>query len=86
MRLDKLLTRSPLLNLNRRHPKNTEDLYHYLDDYMRHFRRRWHIGVDFGTSKKAFDALDNIDKSVLACANELSCLRIAMLKSPGRKA
>ena len=79
MVLDELLTRSPLLNLLHRDPKNTEDLYHYLDDYMRHFRRRWHLRVNFETSEKAFEAFEDVDKSVFAFTNILSYLRIAVL-------
>jgi hypothetical protein len=72
--LKKLLARSPLLNLIRCDPENTEHLDHYLNDYIRHFRRRCYRGVDFETSKKTFDALENVNKSVLACANILSRL------------
>ena len=75
MGLDELLIRCPLLYLLRRDPKNTEDVYHYLGDYMRHCRRRWHFSVNFGASERAFEAFEDVDKSVFAFITtwELQC-------------
>ena len=73
--VEELLTRSSLLNFFRRNPKNREYLHHDLNDYIRHFRRWQHLGVDFEASEKTFDPLEDVDKSVLACANILDCLR-----------
>jgi hypothetical protein len=64
-----------LCNFLRRDSKNTEYLHHYLDDYLRHFRCRWHLSVDFETSEKAFDALEDVNEGVMACANLLGRLR-----------
>ena len=70
-----LLTRSSLLNFFRRNPKNREYLHHDLNGYIRHFRRWRHLGVDFETSEKTFDPLEDVDKGVLACPNILRRLR-----------
>src|SRR5216683_2180057 len=72
--VEELLTRSSLLNFFRRNPKNREYLHHDLNDYIRHFRCQWHLGVDFEASEKTFDPLKDVDKCVLACANILSSL------------
>jgi hypothetical protein len=73
--MQELLTRSSLLKLLHRNPKYREYLHHDLNDYIRHFRRRWHLRVDFETSEKTFDPLEDVDKGVLACPKILRRLR-----------
>ena len=69
------LTRRPLLHLLCRNPKNREYFYHDLHDHIHHFRSRRNLRVNLEASEKAFDPLEYVHKSVLACANVLGCLR-----------
>ena len=63
------LTRSALLYLFRRNRKNADNLDHYRRDCIYHFSSRWHLGVEFETSKKCFYAFEDVNKIVLACTN-----------------
>ena len=69
------LTRSALPNLLRRDPKNRENLDRYLNHYSHHFGGGLYFCVDLETSGKHLDTLKNVQKSVLAFPNALSCLR-----------
>ena len=75
----KLLTDSALLDLLQRYPENRENLNHYLDDYIHHFRSRPHFREYLETSEKHFNVLKGLHnmKSVLASSNILSGLRNA---------
>jgi hypothetical protein len=69
-----LLTHSALLDLLHRDPKNGQNFNYYLNDHIHHFRGRWHLRVHLETSKKTFNALKDVHKSVLACTNVSSRL------------
>jgi hypothetical protein len=69
-----ILTHSALLDLLCRDPKNRENLDHYLDDYIHHLRGWRHLCVGLEASEKHFNALEDVDKSVLTFPNILSCL------------
>ena len=79
--IQECLTRTALPNLLGSNTKNREHLHHNLYDYIRHFGCWSHLGVDFETSEEVFDALKDVDKSVLACMNVYSCLR-GVLQQP----
>ena len=49
--------------------KNTEDLNHYLYDYIPHFGGRLHFDVSYEAHKKEFHALKNLNDSAVARAN-----------------
>ena len=68
------LTRSALPDLFRRDRKDAENLDHYCCNCIHHFFIRWYRRVDFETSKKGFYAFEDVNKSVLTCANIFSCL------------
>ena len=70
-----ILTYSTLLHLLRRNSKNGEDLNHYLNDNIHHFRGRSRVCVDSEASEKHLNPLKDVDKSALACSNIFSCLR-----------
>ena len=74
--ISKLLTQSALLDLlcRNRNPKYRENLDHYPNDCIHHFGGWRHFCVDFKTSEKTFDALECIDKRILASPNILNCL------------
>src|SRR6266576_6652279 len=69
-----ILTHSALLDLLCRDPQNGENLDHYLNDNIQHIRSRRLLCVGLKTSEKHFNALEDVDKSVLACTNILNCL------------
>jgi hypothetical protein len=71
-----------LLYLLRYDPKNGENLYDDLDNYIHHFRGRLHFCVDLEASKEPFNPLKDVDKSVLACPNIFSCLKNYVLQCP----
>src|SRR6266478_737565 len=73
--VQRILTQSALLHLFRCDPKNRENLDHYLNDHIHHFRDRLHFGVDLQSSENQFDPLKNVDKSIFASPNVLDCLR-----------
>jgi hypothetical protein len=60
-----LLTRSALFNLFRRDPENRENLDCYLNHHIHHFRGRVHFCVYLETSEEHFDALKDVQESVL---------------------
>src|SRR6267154_463076 len=70
----KILTHPALLDLLCRDPQNGENLDHYLNEYIHHFRSWRHLCVGLETSEKHFNALEDVDKSALACPNILSRL------------
>src|SRR6266403_6379926 len=70
-----ILTHSALLDLFCCNPKNRENLDHYLNDHIYHFRGRLHFGVNLQSSENQFDALKNVDKCIFARPNVLDCLR-----------
>ena len=74
-----LLTDSALLDLLQRYSKNGENLDHYLNDYIHHFRSRPHFREYLETSEKHFNVLKGLHnlKSVLASSNILGGLRNA---------
>jgi hypothetical protein len=51
-----LLTHSALLDLICCNTKNTENLNHYPNDHIRHFRGWWHIFIYLKTLEKHFNA------------------------------
>ena len=70
-----LLTRTALLQLLRSDAKNRKHLDHNLYNDIYHFGWRRHPSVDFKTLEKILHALEDVDKSILACTNIHSCLR-----------
>ena len=70
-----MLTQLALFDLFRCNPKNREHFDHYLNDHIHHFRGRLRCCVNLDSSKKPFDALKNVDKSVFSGSNILDCLR-----------
>jgi hypothetical protein len=70
-----LLTDPALLDLLQRHPENGENLNHYLNDYIHHFRSRPHFCERLETSEKLFNGLKGLHKTVLASPNVLKRLR-----------
>ena len=72
-------TDSALLDLLQRYPKKGENLDHYLNDYIHHFRSRSHFREYLESSEKHFNVLKGLHnlKSVLASSNILSGLRNA---------
>ena len=70
-----MLTHSALFDLLRRNPKNRKDLDHNLNDDIHHLHGRGYFCIDFETPEKHFNALKDVEKSVLAGASVLSCLR-----------
>src|SRR6266478_4609186 len=73
--VQQILTQSALLHPFCCNPKNRENLDHYLNDDIYHFRGRLHFGVNLQSSEKQFDALKNVDKCIFARPNVLDCLR-----------
>jgi hypothetical protein len=74
-----MLTHSALPNLLRRNSKNRQNFYHYLNDYVHHLHGRRQFCIDLETSEKHFDALKDVNKSVLARPSILSCLEMRAL-------
>ena len=72
---NELLTHSALPDLLCCDPKNRENLDHYQNDCIHHFRGLRHFCVHLETSEKTLDALKDVHKSILACTNILSCLK-----------
>ena len=70
-----MLTHSALFDLLRRNPKNRKDLDHYLDDDIHHLHGCGYFCIDLETPKKHFNALKDVEKSVVVGANVFSCLR-----------
>ena len=69
------LTRSALLHFLCGRPEDIEHLDHYIYHRVRH-RRSWcHRGINLESSKEIFDALEDIDKDILACFDVLGRLR-----------
>jgi hypothetical protein len=60
-----LLTHSALPNLLCRNPENREHLDHYVNHHIHHFRGRLHFCVYLETSEEHFDALKDVQNSVL---------------------
>ena len=70
-----ILTHTTLLYLLRSHPKNGKHLDHNLYNNIYQFRWRRHPSVDFKALEECLHALEDVDESVLACANIYGCLR-----------
>ena len=70
-----ILTNPTLFDLLHRSPKNRENLDHNLNDHVHHLRGRPHFYINLETSEKRLNALEDVDKNVLACPGILSCLR-----------
>ena len=68
------LTRSTLLHFLCDDRKDIQDLDHDLHHHFRHSWSWWDLGVNFKSSKEIFDALEYIDKNILAFFDILSCL------------
>ena len=60
------LTRSALLDLLRRNPKNREDLHHDFHHHIHHFGSWWNLRVDFETPEKVFDPFEDVNESICA--------------------
>jgi hypothetical protein len=69
-----MLTHSALFDLLRRNPKNRKDLDHNLNDDI-HLHGRGYFYIDLETPEEHFNALKDVEKSVLAGASNLNCLR-----------
>ena len=74
MFVQQILTHSALPDLLCCNPKNSEDLDHYLNDYIHHFRGRRQFCIDLETPEKHLNPLEDVDKSVLACPSILGRL------------
>jgi hypothetical protein len=70
-----LLTRSTLRDLFRRNPEYRENFDRYLNHHIYHFRSRLYLCIDVETSKEHFNSLKDVQNSVLASPDALSCLR-----------
>jgi hypothetical protein len=70
-----MLTHSALFDLLRRNPKNRKDLDHNLNDDTHHLHGRGYFYIDFETPEEHINALKDVEKSILACAHILNCLR-----------
>jgi hypothetical protein len=75
MFVQQIHTHSALFDPLRRNPKNTEDLYHNLNNYVLHFHGRRDFRVDLETPEKHLNALEYVDKSVLVRPSILGRLR-----------
>ena len=75
MFLQRILTHSTLFDLLCRNPKNSENLYHNLNNYILHFHGQRHFRVDLETPEKHLNPLEYVDKSVLVRPSILSRLR-----------
>ena len=73
--MDDRLTRSTLLHFFYGRPKDIKHLHHYLYHHIRHRRSRWHRGINFESPKEIFDALEDIDKDLLARFNVVGRLK-----------
>jgi len=71
----RILTRPALLDFLSCNPKNREYLHHYLNDYIHHFRRYRHFGIDFETSEKGFYAFKDVGESKLTFSKIFGRLR-----------
>ena len=69
-----ILTYWVLVDLFRCNPEDRKHLNHYLDNHIYHFRGWFHFCVDLDTSKKHFDSLEDVDKSLVTCSNIFGCL------------
>ena len=72
--MHQILTYSTLLDFLCCDPENRENLDHYLNDYVHHFRGRLRFCVDLETSEKHLNPFKDVDKCVLARSNIFSCL------------
>jgi hypothetical protein len=63
-----------LFNLLGRNPRDGENLDHYLNNHIHHFRGRRDLCVDLETPEKTLDALKNIDECIIVSPNILGCL------------
>ena len=75
-----------LIYLLRHDTEDREDLYHNLNDYIRHFKCRWYLSVDLEPSEEAFDPPEDVHKSLMACASISNCLRGIGVKVVGMEA
>jgi hypothetical protein len=71
----RVLTYLALFDFLRYDPKNRENLNHYLNDNVHHFRGRSHFCVDLETSEKHLNPFKDVDKCILARSNIFSSLR-----------
>jgi hypothetical protein len=78
--VQQILTQSALLDLLCRNPEDRENLDHYLNDYIHHLCRWWYSCVGLEAPEEHFDALKDVDKSVLTCSSILGCLRMQALQ------
>ena len=69
------LTCSALLDFVCRNSNNVKDFGHYFCDCIHHFLIQCRSNVDLQPLEKGFQALKDLKKSVLACADILSCLK-----------
>lgn len=70
----RLLTHLALPYLLCRHPKNRDNLHHYPNDGIHHFRRRRNICVGLETSQKTFNRFKDPEECILASPIVLSRL------------
>jgi len=71
----RILTCSALLDFFRCNSNNVKDFGHYFRDRIHHFLTQCRLSVNLQSLEIGFQALEGLEKGVLACADILSCLR-----------